>query len=73
MPCRYAKSQKRRIRCAGMKHSWSDMFSNTGEVLVYLLPLEVTDTISFARVGLEGMEAAITKWGSEFTSIKVNK
>ena len=49
------------------------MFSNTGEVLVYLLPLEVTDTISFARVGLEGMEAAITKWGSEFTSIKVNK
>ena len=54
-----------------MKHSWSDMFSNTGEILVYLLPLEVTDTISFARVGIEGMEAAILKWGSELTNIEV--
>ena len=54
-----------------MKHSWSDMFSNTGEILVYLLPLEVTDTISFARVGIEGMEAAISKWGSELTNIEV--
>ena len=67
----YAKSQKRRIRCAGMKHSWSEVFSNTGEILVYLLPLEVTDTITFARVGLEGMEPAIQKWGSELNKIEV--
>ena len=53
---RFAKSEKRRLRAAGMKHSWSDMFSNTGEILMYLLPLSVTDTISFARTGLEGME-----------------
>ena len=26
----FAKSINKRIRCAGMKHSWSEMFSDTG-------------------------------------------
>ena len=28
----FAKKNKKRLRCAGMKHSWSEMFSDTGEV-----------------------------------------
>ena len=74
-----------------MKHSWSEMFSNTGtymkklkmhqyieyllhvgEILVYLLPLSVTDTISFARFdGIGGMEEEIENWGSELNTIEV--
>ena len=54
-----------------MKHSWSDMFSNTGEILMYLLPLSVTDTISFARTGLEGMEEELRSWGSDLSGIEV--
>lgn len=68
---RFAKSEKRRLRAAGMKHSWSDMFSNTGEILMYLLPLSVTDTISFARTGLEGMEEELRSWGSDLSGIEV--
>eukprot|EP00092_Neocalanus_flemingeri_P004988 GFUD01005364.1.p1 GENE.GFUD01005364.1~~GFUD01005364.1.p1 ORF type:complete len:633 (+),score=187.91 GFUD01005364.1:112-1899(+) len=67
----FAKSEKRRLRAAGMKHSWSDLFSNTGEILMYLLPLSVTDTISFARTGLEGMEEELRSWGSELSGIEV--
>ena len=26
----FAKNNKKRIRCAGMKHSWSEVFSDTG-------------------------------------------
>ena len=73
-----------------MKHSWSEMFSNTGvvkwysiiflqdcifgplgEILVYLLPLSVTDTISFARFGIGGMEEEIENWGTELNKIEV--
>ena len=54
-----------------MKHSWSDLFSNTGEILMYLLPLSVTDTISFARTGLDGMEEELKRWGSELSGIEV--
>ena len=48
----FAKKNKKRIRCAGMKHSWSEMYSDTGELLLFLLPMAVTDTISFSRTGL---------------------
>ena len=27
----FAKSEKKRVRCAGMKHSWSEMYSDTGD------------------------------------------
>ena len=56
-----------------MKHSWSDLFSSDGEILVYLLPLAVTDTISFARTGLQGMEEALKEWGSEMSGIEVKQ
>jgi hypothetical protein len=67
--CKHAKSNGKRLRCAGMKHSWTDLFSNDGEYLMCLLPLEVTDHLTFARVGVEGAVAEIEKWGSEFTGI----
>jgi len=67
----WAREAGRRVRCAGMKHSWSDVFSNTGEVLVMLLPLQVTDTISFARVGLGGLEAELANWGSSLSRIEL--
>ena len=44
---------------------------NLGEILVYLLPLSVTDTISFARFGIGGLEEEIENWGSELNTIKV--
>ena len=50
-----------------MKHSWTDLFSNDGEYLMCLLPLEVTDHLTFARVGVEGAVAELEKWVSEFT------
>ena len=38
---------------------------------MYLLPLSVTDTISFSRTGLDGMEEEIEAWGSELGGIEV--
>ena len=29
---RYGKAEGRRVRCAGMKHSWSHMFSDDGKI-----------------------------------------
>ena len=69
---RHAKEEGRRVRAAGMKHSWTDLFSNDGEYLMYLLPLEVTDHLTFGRIGLAGAEAELLKWGSELDCIEVN-
>lgn len=67
----FAKENKKRLRCAGMKHSWSEMYSDTGELLIFLLPMSVTDTISFARTGLDGLEETLADWGSELSYIEV--
>ena len=58
-----------------MKHSWTDLFSNDGEYLMCLLPLEVTDHLTFARIGVDGAVAELENWGSEFTGkiIQLNK
>ena len=63
-----AKILGKRVRAAGMKHSWTDLFSNDGEYLICLLPLEVTDHLTFARVGVKGAEEELKNWGSDFTS-----
>ena len=65
----YAKRNGKRIRAAGMKHSWTDVFSNDGEYLLCLLPLEVTDHLTFGRIGVKGAEDELKKWGSDFTSM----
>lgn len=38
---KWAISQGKRVRAAGYRHSWSDIFSNDGEVLISMLSLEV--------------------------------
>ena len=48
-------------------------FLPLGEILVFLLPLTVTDTITFARVGLGGLEKEINDWGSTLSYIKVSE
>ena len=63
-----AKILGKRVRAAGMKHSWTDLFSNDGEYLICLLPLEVTDHLTFSRVGVKGAEEELKNWGSDFTS-----
>ena len=40
--------------------------------MMYLLPLEVTDHLTFGRIGLAGAEAELSKWGSELDCIEVN-
>ena len=69
---KFAKRKGKRIRAAGMKHSWTELFSDNEEYLMYLLPLEVTDHLSFARIGLQGVEAELEKWASELTGIELD-
>ncbi len=38
---------------------WSEMFSDDGEYLMYLLPLEVTDHLSFARFDCQGADLVL--------------
>ena len=68
---RHARNEGKRVRAAGMKHSWTDLFSNDGEYLVYLLPLEVTDHLTFARMNKKEAAAGLDDWGSEMNSIEV--
>jgi len=49
---KYAKKEGKRLRAAGMRHSWPSLFSNDNELLLCLLPLAVTDFISYARLEL---------------------
>ena len=72
---KHAKEEGKRIRAAGMKHSWTDLFCNDGEYLMYLLPLELTDHLTYARFGSSDFSGAIKeleKWGSELTTIEVS-
>ena len=67
----HAKLKGKRLRAAGMKHSWSDVFSNNGEYLMHLLPLEVTDHLTFGRFGIDGVIDELEKWNSELDKIEV--
>lgn len=70
---KYAKKEGKRLRAAGMRHSWPSLFSNTNELLLCLLPLAVTDSISYARCGDHSIDQQIKDWGSEFSFIEVVK
>ncbi|CAE6418865.1 unnamed protein product [Rhizoctonia solani] len=37
---KWAKQQGKKVRVAGYRHTWTDLYSETNEVLVMLLPLE---------------------------------
>ena len=68
---KHARSEGKRVRAAGMKHSWTDLFSNDGEYLMYLLPLEVTDHLTFSRMDVNEAAAGLDEWGSEMNTIEV--
>jgi len=42
---KYAKENGFRVRCAGYRHSWSDIFTEDDEILVSLLGLEEVNSI----------------------------
>lgn len=42
---KYAKLTKKRIRCAGYRHSWSPIFSEDGEILVEMLDLKTATQV----------------------------
>jgi len=67
---KYAKKEGKRLRAAGMRHSWPSLFSNDKELLLCLLPLAVTDFISYARNGDLSIDQQIKDWGSEFSHIE---
>ncbi|KAG8903311.1 hypothetical protein FRC01_009245, partial [Tulasnella sp. 417] len=41
---KWAKEKNYKVRCAGYTHTWSDSYSETGQVLVTLLPLHEAST-----------------------------
>jgi hypothetical protein len=42
---RWALANEKTVRAAGYRHSWSDVFSADGQVLISMLPPEVVDTL----------------------------
>ena len=51
---KWTGKERRRVRVSGMRHSWTEVFSENDEVLVCLLPIEVTDHLTYARFGKDG-------------------
>jgi hypothetical protein len=46
---RWASANNKRVRAAGYRHSWSDVFSADGQVLISMLPPELVDTLPAAE------------------------
>jgi hypothetical protein len=46
---KWASANKKRVRAAGYRHSWSDVFSADGQVLVSMLPPEVVGRLPAAQ------------------------
>jgi len=42
---KWAASNKKKVRVSGYRHSWSDIFSSDGDVLISLLPLDVVNVL----------------------------
>ena len=42
---KYAREKDIRVRCSGYRHSWSDSFSQKGEILISLLPIAQVNTL----------------------------
>jgi hypothetical protein len=42
---KWARANDKTVRAAGYRHSWSDVFSADGQVLISMLPPEVVDTL----------------------------
>ena len=42
---RWARAEGKTVRAAGYRHTWSDLYSAPGQVLVSMLPLDVVETL----------------------------
>ena len=42
---RWAKKNNRRVRAAGYRHTWTSLYSNNGDVLISMLPLDVAEEL----------------------------
>lgn len=42
---RWAKKNNRRVRAAGYRHTWTSLYSNNGDVLISMLPLDVAEVL----------------------------
>jgi hypothetical protein len=46
---KWARTNNKTVRAAGYRHSWSDVFSADGQVLISMLPPEVVETLPAAE------------------------
>ncbi|XP_059095639.1 uncharacterized protein LOC131890329 [Tigriopus californicus] len=65
----FAKDQGKRVRCCGMRHSWTPVFADDDEILISLLPLDVTDTLTHVR-SKHSMAKMLDNWKSEMRFIQ---
>ena len=65
-----AKEKGLRMRCCGMRHSWTPVFPDDGSILLSMLPLEVTDTMAHTRGEHGTMEEKLKEWNSELSFIE---
>ncbi|RPB07378.1 FAD-binding domain-containing protein [Morchella conica CCBAS932] len=63
-----AKQQGKRVRAAGFRHTWSNMYSDNGDMLVSLLSLEIA-TGSSAEVTADAIDGKPT----DFNQIEIPK
>ena len=50
---RWARANNRTVRAAGYRHSWSDVFSADGEVLISMLPLDVVEHLPASEPAID--------------------
>ncbi|MDX1911430.1 MAG: hypothetical protein SFV22_08100, partial [Saprospiraceae bacterium] len=50
---KWATAQQKRVRAAGYRHTWGDLYSNNGQVLVSMLPLDVVTVLPAREPGID--------------------
>ena len=50
---RWASAQNKTVRAAGYRHSWSDVFSADGQVLISMLPLDVVEDLPASEPAID--------------------
>jgi hypothetical protein len=54
---RWARAGNKTVRAAGYRHSWSDVFSADGEVLISMLPLDVVEHLPASEPPIDPRDA----------------
>jgi hypothetical protein len=50
---RWARAHNKTVRAAGYRHSWSDVFSADGQVLISMLPFDVVEDLPASEPGVD--------------------